>query len=896
MGKSKKRKAQSSKSLNPASVKTESKVQDPAPSASSALSPLRKALFAGVAVAGFFMVLEVGLALVGVRPIIRDEDPYVGFDSYIPVFVRDDARADPGDIVELKTAANKIDWFNAQRFPERKRAGTFRIFTLGGSTTYGRPFEDPTSFTGWLRAYLNAAAPERAWEVVNAGAISYASYRVANVMEELLAYQPDLFIIYSGNNEFLERRTYGNLLNQPPTLRSANLLLSHSRVYSLMHTLRQRGEDQARKKYELTGEVDEILNRSTGLEAYERDDALRTQILSHYRYNLARMVTMARASGAEVLLVTVPVNEKDFPPFKSQFSDDVAELDRRRIQTLLDEARTALDDGRIVLAREALVEAGDIDPRYADTQYLLGRAWLRAGDHENAEQCFRAAIEEDVCPLRALFPLNVAIQETAERLGVPVVDFRAHLKDLVREESGHRLLGDEFFLDHVHPTVAANGILARSLVDAMSENAMLSVAPDWHQRIGPQVTADIEARADDGAYARAYKNLSKVLIWAGKKAEAEKYTRRAETLLADDWEVQYNAGVVKMEGGDLEGATASFREAIRLNPQAAIAYDYLSAALGEMGALDEAIAYGERAVEIDPSLAIVHSNLAASYIAKGDLARAEASARAAVDVDPGFADGYNNLGNAYFAMGRWDKALAAYEQALELKPTYTYALVNRGLILGQENRIEEAVQSFERAIALDNRLPQAYLGLGKAELSLRRPAEAKASFERVIELDRGLVEGYAWLARAEMAGQRVDAAEQALKRDLAVNPEHPLLLELYGQMLAGQERFTEAIQHLRGAVAASGRYAEPTVDVLHHTLATALLANGQLEEGLQTLERASELNPNNPIVHNDLGLVYENIGQLEKALEHYQRAVAIEPRLSAASEGAERVRAKSGTP
>jgi hypothetical protein len=79
---------------------------------------------------------------------------------------------------------------------------------MGGSTTYGHPYEDPTSFCGWLRELLNAAAPDHRWEVVNAGGISYASYRVALLMEELAGYQPDLFIIYSGHNEFLERRSY----------------------------------------------------------------------------------------------------------------------------------------------------------------------------------------------------------------------------------------------------------------------------------------------------------------------------------------------------------------------------------------------------------------------------------------------------------------------------------------------------------------------------------------------------------------------------------------------------------------------------------------------------------------------------------------------------------------
>ena len=35
------------------------------------------------------------------------------------------------------------------------------------------------------------------------GGVSYASYRVAALMEELVRYEPDLFVIYSGHNEFL---------------------------------------------------------------------------------------------------------------------------------------------------------------------------------------------------------------------------------------------------------------------------------------------------------------------------------------------------------------------------------------------------------------------------------------------------------------------------------------------------------------------------------------------------------------------------------------------------------------------------------------------------------------------------------------------------------------------
>ena len=78
-------------------------------------------------------------------------------------------------------------FFNKQQFDRKKDKGVTRVFCLGGSTTFGRPYDDLTSFCGWLRELLPVADPSRKWELINAGGISYASYRVAALMEELSA-------------------------------------------------------------------------------------------------------------------------------------------------------------------------------------------------------------------------------------------------------------------------------------------------------------------------------------------------------------------------------------------------------------------------------------------------------------------------------------------------------------------------------------------------------------------------------------------------------------------------------------------------------------------------------------------------------------------------------------
>ena len=126
----------------------------------------RELLMALVAFGLFFALLEAVLALSGVEPVTLREDPFVGFAGDAPLFVPETPADGEPDLV---TAPARLELFNEQRFPRRKPEGAYRIFCLGGSTTFGRPYDDATSFAGWLRELLPEIDPGRRWEVINAG-------------------------------------------------------------------------------------------------------------------------------------------------------------------------------------------------------------------------------------------------------------------------------------------------------------------------------------------------------------------------------------------------------------------------------------------------------------------------------------------------------------------------------------------------------------------------------------------------------------------------------------------------------------------------------------------------------------------------------------------------------
>lgn len=512
-----------------------------------------------VSVLVFFLLLEGGLALFGVRPTLTTEDPFVGFASNVPLYVPDTVAQ--GDAQRV-TARNKKPFFNLQSFPQIKSPDAYRVFTLGGSTTYGRPYNDTTSFSGWLRELLPLVDGSKKWEVINAGGISYASYRVAHLMEELVNYQPDLFIVYTGHNEFLEERTYREIKEMPAVIRSTAGLLSRTRTWAAMRGALQsleifpQAENAGRDK--LSGEVNAILNESAGLDRYTRDDSLEEKILKHYRISLERMAELARSVDAEIIFVTPASSLNDCSPFKSEHTDGLDPESRQRSEQMLTQAKAAIGQEKWENAHAILNSAVSLDPRYAELQYRRGQVLLALERFGDAGLALRRARDEDVCPLRALTPMRGIVTEVAQEQGMQLVDYVGLLEDTMKKVRGHSIPGKEFFLDHVHPTIEGHKMLAIDLVRAMAGEGILRPVRDWEQQSVAAAAAKIDAEVDEVAHGLALANLARVLLWAGKYEEAVRLARQArETTDASEQVVVSSTSIltsVLIENGQLDEA------------------------------------------------------------------------------------------------------------------------------------------------------------------------------------------------------------------------------------------------------------------------------------------------------------------------------------------------------
>lgn len=615
----------------------------------------------------FFFVVEGLLTLAHFESIPVHRDPFIDFESNTPLFV--EQSQDDGAF--LQTAENKLSFFNAQRFQKNKPENTIRIFCLGGSTTYGRPYDDRTSFVSWLRELLEVAAGDQQWEVINAGGISYASYRVAAVMEELCDYSPDVFVVYTGHNEFLEERTYRDLRSRPASTQRLSTMLRKTRTYSLAHMLLRQEKSQSDSRYLLSSEVDTILDHAAGPNSYHRDDQLREGILEHFEFNIDRMAETARSAGAEILFVTPAANLKDFSPFKSEHRSNLDDTRRQQWSESFAQSIVLEESNNLNEALAALEKASDIDNQRADLHFRTGRLLFALRRFTEARTAFLRAIEEDVCPLRAVPAIEQIIERTASSHGVPTVDFDSILKSDCLHQYGHNSPGKEYFLDHVHPTLAAHRLLATAIVEAMGQLGIATLDELWKEDTVAMVSQRITSRVDPDLRSRAMTNLAQVLSWAGKQVEAgpiavEAVRLRSEQGLTADPESQFYAAVHYAMVGSDEKAIELLGMVVEHEPNHARARWRLATLLYDRTRYDEARHHFLEAVRLDPSDAYSHRMLGGISLLSKQYDMALVSLKRSDELTPNDPGICVDIAFAFQQLGRDQDAIDWYRKAIRL--------------------------------------------------------------------------------------------------------------------------------------------------------------------------------------------------------------------------------------
>ena len=346
------------------------------------------------------------------------------------------------------------------RLPRQKPAGEFRVFVVGESAAMGVP-EPGFGLAPQLRAQLRAAWPGRDIVVYNLGVTAINSHAIVPIVRQVAEFEPDLFVVYMGNNEVVGPFGPSSVATRgvpPRAFIRADLFVRRTRLGQLVQ-----------RALLALGATGAGLKEWRGMEMFARntvaaDDPRLAAVYANFAASLHEIVTSARDSGARVVLSTVAVNIRDSAPFSS-----------RHAANLSAEQKARWDDA---MKRGAFAEGLALDPHDAEAHFRLARVEESGGALEAARRDYLAARDEDTLRFRADSRINEIIRAEARSAGHGVTLVDAARLMGADAASGGSPAGSNFFLEHVHLAWAGNYELARLLAAGAAEG-MSGPPPAW---------------------------------------------------------------------------------------------------------------------------------------------------------------------------------------------------------------------------------------------------------------------------------------------------------------------------------------------------------------------------------------------------------------------------------
>ncbi len=162
-------------------------------------------------------------------------------------------------------------------------------------------------------------------------------------------------------------------------------------------------------------------------------------------------------------------------------------------------------------------------------------------------------------------------------------------------------------------------------------------------------------------------------------------------------ELHFNLGIALNNINQLNEAVTTYQKAISLNPNFFEAHGNLGTVLQRLGQLEKAITHYQTGLKINPQDARGHFNLGTALRDKGSLSKAATSYQKAISLFPNYTDAYNNLGETLRDQGDMNAAVKNYQEALSRNPDHPNANYNMGEFLYLAKKNSDAVTYFERS-------------------------------------------------------------------------------------------------------------------------------------------------------------------------------------------------------
>jgi tetratricopeptide (TPR) repeat protein len=544
---------------------------------------------------------------------------------------------------------------------ERKKPpGEIRVVLLGGSAAMGIP-DAAYGMAPMLEEMLRRRHPGSHIRVLNLANTAINSFVVQEIAHQAMVLDPDVVVVYLGNNEVVGPYGAGTVFTGITPSRSiirASIALRKTRVGQLLRSLMSGGRS-SKGPSEWKGMEMFVHQEVTA------DDPNLERVYSNFRANLEDICQTAHSHGVPVVLSTVGTNRRNCAPFASTSLDAV--------DSTLTQAEDQRNAGDFAAARSLVETALSQAPDCADAHYRLGRLSLALGDTARGRQELDAARDLDILRFRADSKIEKVIDDVAAESATQQVRY-VDAADTLDAASPFGVSGWEYFLEHVHLDWFGNYRVARAFLPAV-EAGLAEQAPSGYD---PQPSASPEQISSSAlAQSLAY------TLWTRTQLIGQILTMQKRPPFTAQSDHQEQLGRLQAQ---LERATATMEEktpedywpvyeqSMRSHPEEWIrefqAARFLSAAMGDV---DGAAKLWMDITRRVPHFAPAWNKLAQGALAQGRKNDARTYLERSLEINPNQPDMLWNLANLLAQIHDFDAARNAVNALLRLVPDHAAA-------------------------------------------------------------------------------------------------------------------------------------------------------------------------------------------------------------------------------
>ena len=320
---------------------------------------------------------------------------------------------------------------NEDFFDQQKKANTFRVFILGGSSAAGYPYMPMGSFSRYIRKRMELVYPNTNIEVVNLSMTGVNTYTLLDIFPGILEQNPDLILIYAGHNEYYGALGIGSVESFGTSRNIVNLVL-YLNKYRVIQLIRSSISWIS----SLFESENKNIHSGTLMSRMAKDQYIKLNSekfnagIKQFSGNLEDILKAAKIKGVPVIVGRLACNLKDQKPFIS-------------INT----------------------------PNYktANQVYDEAQRVLKKNDIPKADSLFRLAKDLDALRFRAPERINAVINNLSKEFNAEIVP----IDSLFDQASPNGIVGNNLMVDHLHLNLRGYQLLGRFFYETMERSGNL---------------------------------------------------------------------------------------------------------------------------------------------------------------------------------------------------------------------------------------------------------------------------------------------------------------------------------------------------------------------------------------------------------------------------------------